>query len=669
MHSNELQGKLDLLSRLLDARPTADDALNKFTQITDRDYIGYIKVDDALAEKAEALLELHDIQNSLETFICNKEIYSKNAIVLAGRFSSGKTAFCNSIFSTKEILLPESVEPETSIPTYVINGEKSPNVFGMNSAGNAVEIGIDSYKQISNDLLNSPSFKLKKLMPAVVIHAPLPHEFKHICFIDTPGYSSFTAKDLFANRNYETALKPIQQAKALFWFIGMDENGALIKSDLDFLQETLKEAPDKKVVVICNKADLISQEDREEALDYFANILNNNNIPYDGISAYSSIQRKEYGYRKNSLQKIISELNYQNTDKKKELQKRLKALFNKHVNADANRIQSTAEKIKTLNQILSHFNSLINSLESKFSIEAAIERLEAIRHGDGSESKDELEAESIAFVTKNISKLKADLEKDIEKYKKNKDTISKIASKMDEIVKEIFQGFEESVDDAYVSIPAGTFTMGSDEGPRDSKPAHSVTLDSFMMKITPVTQAEWKSVMGDTNPSNFKGDLLPVHNVSIASAMEYCNKISIAAGLNPCYSPEGVCDYSANGYRLPTEAEWEYAASSFAEKPLQNCAWFTRNSSGTIQPVAQKEENDFGLYDMLGNVYEWTNDYWNNYSTKSQINPHGPSNGEERVIRGGSFKSSESNCAVFARNLTDDDNVTLPIGFRVVKKG
>ena len=421
--------------------------------------------------------------------------------------------------------------------------------------------------------------------------------------------------------------------------------------------------------MICNKADDRSEEAREDILDQVTDTLEDNDIPYEGVIAYSAKKHKEYGYRKKNLDAIISELNCQNTDKKKELQKRLKKLFNKHINADANRIQATTEKIKTLNQILLHFKSLMDNVESKFSREAAEARREAIRRGGKAEKKDEIGTESIALITKNISRLKADLEKDVEKYKTNKDTISTIASKMEEVVKEIFKDFEDSADDAYVNIPAGTFTMGSDNGPRDSKPAHSVSVDSFYMKITLVTQAEWKSVMGEGNPSKFKGDLLPVHNVSFADAMEYCNKLSKMEGLKACYGKNGSCDFSANGYRLPTEAEWEYAASSFAEKPLQNCAWYKGNSSETIQPVARKEENDFGLYDMLGNVYEWTNDFWDDYSKDVQKNPHGPSSGDERVIRGGSFKSSENSCTVFARNMAEEDDTSQPIGFRVVKKG
>ena len=150
---------------------------------------------------------------------------------------------------------------------------------------------------------------------------------------------------------------------------------------------------------------------------------------------------------------------------------------------------------------------------------------------------------------------------------------------------------------------------------------------------------------------------------------KYCNKLSEKENLTSCYDTKGNCDYSANGYRLPTEAEWEYAARSFADIPLKSCAWYKDNSDDRIQPVAQKEENALGLFDMLGNVYEWVNDYWDDYNSAAQTNPHGPAKGDERVIRGGSYKSNEKSCIVTARNMAEDDEVMLPIGFRVVKKG
>lgn len=670
MSLNDIEEKFSLVSKLLSAKPNNDAALIKFKQLMDKDYIDYTKIDDALPEEAEALLELQDIRDSLETFIHNKDVYSKNTIALAGGFSSGKSTFCNHIFSTREILLPVSGDPETAIPAYVISGNKAPNAFGLTASGGMVELGADSYKQMNHALLKSFGFNLKSLMPSVVIHAKMPQEFEHICFIDTPGYNSSDTDDSYTTQDRETSLLFIKQAKFLFWFLVV-KDGTIQNYDLKFIDEVLKISPDKKIFFIVNKADLVSDKNKENVLDECEKVLENNYIPYEGIIAYSSRLHKEYGYRKKSLDQVIGELNHQNTEKKKELLKRLRKLFNKHINADADRIQTLKRKSEVLNLIKLHFKSLKNKIDSKINQDANYARRDAIVHGKKYEKHEEFGTESIDSINQNISRLISDLNKDIARYSSNKEKITDIASKMEETVKEVFKDFEDSADDAYVNIPAGMFTMGNDNGPRDSKPAHSVSVDSFNMKITLVTQAEWKSVMGKENPSKFKGDLLPVHNVSYVEAVEYCNKLSKKEGLKPCYGRNGSCDFFANGYRLPTEAEWEYAASSFAERPLQNCAWYKDNSAETVQPVAQKEENDFGLYDMLGNVYEWTNDYWDDYSKQDQTNPHGPSSSDsdERVIRGGSFNSSENSCKVFARNMAEEDDASRLIGFRVVRRG
>lgn len=669
MELNDLQGRFDLVSMLLSAKPNPSEALDEFQQLLKKDYMEYTKVDDALSEEAGALLELQNICHDLEAFIHNKEVYSKNSIALAGGFSSGKSTFCNNLFSTKEIQLPVSIRPETAIPAYVISGDKAPNAFGLTSTGASVELGVDAYKQMNHEFLKSFNFNLKNLMPSVVIHAKMPKDFEHICFVDTPGYNSADVKNAYTNKDRETSLMFIRQAKMLFWFVGLDVTGTLTDSDVDFLQEVRSESPEMRIAIICNKAELKSQGDIDEVLDYVVEVLEDNDIPYEGVVAYSSRQKKSFGSRGKSLEDIFGEMNRLNTDKKKELQKRLKSLFRKHINADADRIQESSDKIKSLNKILLHFNSLMSDVESKFSRDASEARRNAIRSGGKAGKTEELNQESIEIITRDLSMLKANLEKDKEKYIANKDTATNLAAKMEAVVSKIFQGFDETADDLYVKVPGGTFTMGSDEGPKDSRPAHSVTLNSFKMKTTLVTQAEWKNVMGAVAHVPMKGDSLPVYNMPFLQVTKYCNKLSEKENLTSCYDTKGNCNYSANGYRLPTEAEWEFAARSFADISLKSCAWYKDNSDDRIQPVAQKEENALGLFDMLGNVYEWVNDYWDDYSSAAQTNPHGPAKGDERVIRGGCYMSNEKNCMVTARNMAEDDDVMMPIGFRVVKKG
>jgi len=207
-----------------------------------------------------------------------------------------------------------------------------------------------------------------------------------------------------------------------------------------------------------------------------------------------------------------------------------------------------------------------------------------------------------------------------------------------------------STGDNFVRIEGGTFQMGSNNGNDDEKPVHIVTVKSFSMGKYPVTQKEWTEIMGN-NLCHFKGENLPVENVSWHEAVEYCNKRSLKEGLSPVYSGSGdniTCDWNANGYRLPTEAEWEYAAKGgnkdkilfeySGSNSMEAVAWYDKNSEGSTHPVGTKEPNSLGLYDMSGNVWEWCWDWYRSYSSQDQKDPKGALSGSHRVMRGGSWR-------------------------------
>jgi formylglycine-generating enzyme required for sulfatase activity len=200
------------------------------------------------------------------------------------------------------------------------------------------------------------------------------------------------------------------------------------------------------------------------------------------------------------------------------------------------------------------------------------------------------------------------------------------------------------------NIPAGTFTMGSDSSAddADAQPPHQVTLSAFAMQETDVTQEQYLAVI-DTNPSNFNtgtdAPLRPVEQVSWYDAVKYCNALSLLSGLTAVYDTTAwTADFSKSGYRLPTEAQWEYAcrAGSITEYwwgPDTNGmgvrAWTWYNGGLTTQPVATKLANAFGLYDMTGNVWQWCNDWYGSYTAGAAIDP----TGTYRVLRGGSWEN------------------------------
>jgi formylglycine-generating enzyme required for sulfatase activity len=210
-------------------------------------------------------------------------------------------------------------------------------------------------------------------------------------------------------------------------------------------------------------------------------------------------------------------------------------------------------------------------------------------------------------------------------------------------------------------IPAGQSIMGDDTGDADEKPAHKVQLSAFYMDTREVPQKAYEALTRQ-NPSKSKAPDQPVEQVDWYHAVLYCNLRSLKEGLKPCYDPKTLaCDFTADGYRLPTEAEWEYACRagtrekySFGSDPanLRAFAWFKANASRSPHPVGQKTPNPWGLYDMHGNVAEWCQDVYaeNYYQQPEAKDPHGPAAGDKRVLRGGSWRASEDGCRSSARN-------------------
>lgn len=243
-----------------------------------------------------------------------------------------------------------------------------------------------------------------------------------------------------------------------------------------------------------------------------------------------------------------------------------------------------------------------------------------------------------------------------------------------------------SAGDEMILIPAGSFSMGSDSGDDDERPVHEVKIDAFLMDRFEVTQKMFAR-LEMSNPSHFKGDDHPADNLTWVLAAQFCNIRSEAEGLEPCYDAQTAeCDYTKSGYRLPTEAEWEYACRAgttsdygFGSDPrkAREHAWFVENARKKTHPVGRKKPNPWGLYDMHGNVAEWCNDAYDaGYYAKSPAeNPRGPADQEAEmyVVRGGSWDSSAARLRSSARGSDRPgfgDACLAPdtLGFRCVRR-
>ena len=241
----------------------------------------------------------------------------------------------------------------------------------------------------------------------------------------------------------------------------------------------------------------------------------------------------------------------------------------------------------------------------------------------------------------------------------------------------------------FILVEGGTFNNGTSD----------VTISSFYIDKHELTQAGYQAVMG-TNPSYWAGNPnCPVERVSWFNAIEYCNRRSLQEGLTPCYSystygtnPDGWpsgwntsnsnhtnvnCNWSANGYRLPTEMEWMFAAKGgnqsqgstyfSGSNTIGDVAWFYSNSSSTTHTVGTKAANELGTFDMSGNVWEWCWDIYGTYPGGSQTDPHGATSGSYRVFRGGSWFDFAYDCPVSIRSFYNATYGNNFLGFRCVR--
>ncbi len=257
---------------------------------------------------------------------------------------------------------------------------------------------------------------------------------------------------------------------------------------------------------------------------------------------------------------------------------------------------------------------------------------------------------------------------------------------------DIVSYLDEGRDIEMVSLPGGTYAMGSDlfptmvivitdRGPdttfNTERPVHFVNLSPFMISNTEITHEQYKVVMG-LNPSRFVGMAnMPVESVNWREAADFCNELSFMLGFSVCYDQDYNCDFASNGFRLPTEAEWEFAARggvdmeySFGDDAagMTRNGWYVGNSENKPSPVAYKEPNKYGLYDMHGNVGEWCQDKFAFYNCGAQNDPVKTVGAAVYVARGASWGDAANECRSAARRAYFEDRAISTLGFRIVRR-
>jgi sulfatase modifying factor 1 len=231
----------------------------------------------------------------------------------------------------------------------------------------------------------------------------------------------------------------------------------------------------------------------------------------------------------------------------------------------------------------------------------------------------------------------------------------------------------------FVYVAGGTFEMGSTLADVE-KPVHTVTVSSFWIGKYEVTQSQYEEVMGPT-VFCYTGDTSrPAEWVSWPEAVTFCNALSASEGLDSCYTISGsqaTCDWSKNGYRLPTEAEWEFTARGgtlsgghlySGSDTADQVAWYSANCGGSTHPVGTKVANELGIHDMSGNVSEWCWDWIGVYPSSAQTDPKGPGSGMYRILRGGSLSYNQDHSRCTYRDSMDTSVSVNNLGFRIARR-
>lgn len=354
---SESELRQTLIADLLSAN-NLNPGVRQYFQLLGGDFLEFANQEDSLKDEAAAFLELQAIGDELKVIGAYPEFYKKRSIAIAGGFSAGKSEFISSLFEDPNIRLPIGIEPTTAIPTYALNGQEN-GVIGCSQNGGVIDllkIDPDFQQKLSHNFIRSFGFNLKTIMPFVFMTTPM--KFEHLCFIDTPGYNPSDVADGHTAEDVKTAQEFVQNSEALLWLIGLDSNGTISKSDLDFLDHA-GQYSQKLLYIVLNKADLRPYDQLEEIMAEITDTLDDYDIEIAGISAYSSITKEEYSYHKQSLHAFLASLD-QPSEKQTLLMQRLFAVDEKYQRA----ILRTIKENKQINETLSGFK--LDLLENGF---------------------------------------------------------------------------------------------------------------------------------------------------------------------------------------------------------------------------------------------------------------------------------------------------------------
>lgn len=331
--------RFGFVARILAAPLSSHEGVVRFRHLLQEDMralLGAAEIPSAVT--TEVLFRLHAVADNLELMASSTAVQDKCVIAIAGGFSSGKSSFITSFMVDSSIVLPVGIDPMTSIPTYVVAGT-SGAIRGYTHKGGVIDIDPDFYGRLSHTFVHSLGFNLREILPFAAIETPL-RGLEHVTFIDLPGYDPASSEGAYTSADRSVTMEFLAQAHALIWVIGLDSNGTLTESDLNFLAELQPDG--KPLYIVLNKADLRPEEYLVEVLEEVRATLNAQGIEHAGLCAYSSALATQVRYRGQQLKSFLRELD-QPTDGRAHLQKELNAIFRKLYGAMSKNSRASAE--------------------------------------------------------------------------------------------------------------------------------------------------------------------------------------------------------------------------------------------------------------------------------------------------------------------------------------
>jgi hypothetical protein len=341
----------DLVSDALAAKPVENRFIAGFEGLINKEFIEFCSIEQGLNDTIP-LLQLNAMLKEMQLIANCPALHSKSLGAVGGGFSSGKSTFLNSFLTGSSVRLAEGMRPVTAIPSYVLRDEK-PKILGITYKGGCFDISLEMYKAISHEFLKSFSFNLKEIVLYTTVLAPMePALFENLCLIDTPGYNPPSTGT--AEQDFETAREYIKDARFLIWMVGLDSNGTIPKSDLDFLEKLdfgKSETPDRQLYIIANKAETKHQDAIEDILDVFEESLDDRDLSWAGISAYSSKTKKVYAFRKMPIHEFLTAHN-KPSGRYEDLKGRLDEVFSLYITLIREDFHEKEERRKEVKRLL-----------------------------------------------------------------------------------------------------------------------------------------------------------------------------------------------------------------------------------------------------------------------------------------------------------------------------